>query len=91
MTPIEFIYTLPAYRRTSLRQMAEELNKAGITTKRGCKWRASSVYLLFGRDNNKYHSTPKLPQAHVTKALRNLSRAESLIRSSLQILQDTNG
>ena len=91
MTPIEFIYTLPAHRRTSLRQMAEELNAAGITTKRGCAWRASSVYLLFGRDNNRYHSTPKLPQAHVTKALRNLSRAESLIRSSLQILQETNG
>jgi len=91
MTPLEFIYTLPAHRRTSLRQMAEELNAAGITTKRGCAWRASSVYIMFGRHNNKYQSTPKLPQAHVTKALRNLSRAESLIRSSLEILQKTNG
>ena len=91
MTPIQFIDTLPAHRRTCLRQMADELNRAGITTKRGCEWTAAAVFAEYRRNEMEYHSTPKLPQVRVTKALRYLSRAESLIRSSIQILQKTNG
>jgi hypothetical protein len=87
MTPIQFIDTLPANRRTSLRQMAEELNKAGILTPRGCQWTASAVFAEYRRNEVEYCTLPKREQNRVTKAMRNLSRAESLIRSSIKMLQ----
>ena len=90
MTPLEFIYTLPAHRRTSLRQMAEELNKAGILTPRGYQWTAPAVFAEFRRNEIEYVTLPKRKQNLVTKAMRNLSRAEHLIRSSVKMLQ-TNG
>jgi hypothetical protein len=87
MTPIEFIDNLPYHRRSSLRLMAEELNKAGILTPRGCQWTAASVFAEYRRNELEYCTMPKREQNRITKAMRNLSRAESLIRSSVKMLQ----